>query len=392
MLERLSLFLTLALALVLPISLTLSWILLGLLFALLLFSKGPRTCLLELKQAPFIKPVLLFSLVSLISGLLAGGPGECLASFSTVRGFAIYPVAFLAFHLSGHKQGALKTFLLVTAISGLLGACQQLFNVGRFTKYPYLQATGFLSSPMSYAGVMQIGAFLSLALAFRHPVIFGGRALSWAICLFNFLGLLFAAERSAWLGMTVAIFAFTMRISKKAFLAGLFTVLCGAILAFQFVPVVKTRLSALSNWRQDVSVTARLTVWDVAVKTFQKKPLSGVGPRNFPRIELNEAVVKGQSEDLNHGHSNIMHLVATTGLLGLSAYLFLVLIPLLGLYRSAAIGASEGELESALALGLYAALISLFAAGLFEYNFGSGVVRLNQWFCLAFYKGAAKKD
>lgn len=391
MLERLTLLLTLALAFLLPISLTISWILIALLFALLVFSKGLQTCISELKQAPFIKPVLLFSVVSLLSGLLAAGPSECLASFSTVRGFVIYPVAYLAFQLSGHKQGALKSFLLVTAISGLLGACQQLFNVGRFTKYPYLQATGFLSSPMSYAGVMQIGAFLSLALAFRYPGIFGSR-LAWTICFCNFLGLLFAAERSAWLGMTVAIFAFTLRISKKAFLAGLFSVLCGSILAFQFVPVVKTRLSALSNWRQDVSVTARLTVWEIAIKTFQKKPLSGVGPRNFPRIELTEAVVKGQSEDLNHGHSNIMHLGATTGLLGLGAYFFLVLFPLYSLYKSAATGAADDQFESALALGLYAALISLFAAGLFEYNFGSGVVRLNQWFCLAFYKGAAKKS
>jgi hypothetical protein len=33
-----------------------------------------------------------------------------------------------------------------------------------------------------------------------------------------------------------------------------------------------------------------------------------------------------------------------------------------------------------------AALASLMVAGIFEYNFGSGQVRLAEWFCLAFYR------
>ena len=40
------------------------------------------------------------------------------------------------------------------------------------------------------------------------------------------------------------------------------------------------------------------------------------------------------------------------------------------------------NLDAAIALGVFGSLISLMVAGLFEFNFGTGNVRLMQWFVM----------
>jgi hypothetical protein len=51
----------------------------------------------------------------------------------------------------------------VEQLSGLFGLIQQVFNFHPFT-YPFLQATGFLNEPMSFAGLMQLTSFLGSRL------------------------------------------------------------------------------------------------------------------------------------------------------------------------------------------------------------------------------------
>ncbi|HNH73551.1 MAG TPA: O-antigen ligase family protein [Candidatus Obscuribacter sp.] len=387
MLSRLSLFLTALLALSLSVSLTLSWVVLLALMAVKFIEYGPRACWQSIQGAPFFYPLLAFISVCLLSGLWNGGPVEGLASFSTTRALLIYAVGYLVFACEKDRKTALAVFLTVAMVAGFLGVIQQLFNVCRFTRYPYLQATGFLSSPMSFAGVMQLTSFLALGLLLRGSSLLP-RSLLLLVTIGNFLGLIFAAERSAWLGMFAGILILTWRMSRRSFLLGIVSLVVATALSYSFVPVVKTRLNSLTDWRRDVSITARLQVWQVAWTTFNRSPWLGVGPRNFPRIENEQAIVKGQSSDLNHGHSNYMHILATTGVLGILTYLVLVLYPFFRLYKAAApqLSSNSPEYDSGLYLGLLAALASLMVAGIFEYNFGAGSVRLAQWFCLAFYR------
>lgn len=385
MLSRLSIFLTALTALGLSVSLTLSWVALLALMAVKVIQYGPGACLKSIKDAPFLYPILVFISVCLLSGLWNGGPAELLASLKSARGLLIYPVAYLVFACERERKTALSVFLAVAMAAGFLGVVQQLFNVCRFTRYPYLQATGFLSSPMSFAGVMQLTSFLSLGLLLGGSTLLP-RRLFLLVTIGNFLGLIFAAERSAWLGMFAGILVLTLRMSGRAFITGVVSLVVAAVLSYSFVPVVKTRLNSLADWRRDVSITARLQVWQVAWTSFNRSPWLGVGPHKFPRIENEQAIVKGQSSDLNHGHSNYMHVLATTGVLGILTYLVLVFYPFSRLYRAAAKSPSAPEYDSGLYLGLLAALASLMVAGIFEYNFGAGSVRLAQWFCLAMYR------
>jgi O-antigen ligase len=108
--------------------------------------------------------------------------------------------------------------------------------------------------------------------------------------------------------------------------------------------------------------------------------MTGVGALHFPRIDLPEAIVPGHSKDLNHAHSNYLQILATTGVLGLTSFLWLLITSLTVAYRQAKL---PNPLYSAIGLGLFGAMVSLAVAGIFEYNFGSGQVKLIQWFLLA---------
>lgn len=368
-----------ALGISLTCSLTVAWICSIVLLVWDILYCGPREFLSACKKAPFALPLLLFIVCSLLSGLFAGGFKEFIDTLSTARGFITYFIAFIACRDPQLRRFFLLSFLSSASLSGLFGCVQQIFNFHPFSKQ-YLQGTGFLTAPMPFAGIMQLASFLSLALLLGKESQVGkiARPLVLFFVLGTFLGLIFAAERSAWLGMAFGLMAICLKISRKAFLAGLVVLVLGAGLGYLFVPVVKQRCQSLLNGEKDASITARQVIWQKAIDTFKEHPLLGVGPRKFPVVVMPEATQMMESKDLNHGHSNYMHILATCGLLGILAFLYLLFVSLRQLFLSAA--------DDSINLGLFAALISLSVAGIFEYNFGTGIVRLAQWFCLGLYR------
>ncbi len=104
-----------------------------------------------------------------------------------------------------------------------------------------------------------------------------------------------------------------------------------------------------------------------------------MGPSHFPSItDIPEALVPGKSTDLNHAHSNYLQILATLGIIGFVAFMALLVFSLrAALQQSPGIGWPGG-----VGLGTFGALVSLMVAGIFEYNFGAGQVKLAEWFLL----------
>ena len=107
-----------------------------------------------------------------------------------------------------------------------------------------------------------------------------------------------------------------------------------------------------------------------------------VSINHFPKLDYKDAVVPGISDHLTHAHSNYLHLLVTLGLPGLFAYLVLLGQTFFLAFSNWKSGTSS--LDKALGLGVVGALVSLSVAGIFEYNFGAGHVRLIQWYVFAF--------
>lgn len=203
MIERI---LLVALAVSFCTSLTATWICLTLLLAVGLIAADRRQRLLSLLSAPLVWPLLAFCCCIILAGFANGGVSEAVKSFATTRGLLVYLIAYQSFRLNDNGcRSMLSVLFACGALSGLFGVIQQLFNFHPFT-YPYLQATGFLGDPMSFAGLMQLTSFTALGVLARRWQLKGDPVLStWpqnnilmaVIVLANFLGLIFASERSA---------------------------------------------------------------------------------------------------------------------------------------------------------------------------------------------------
>jgi O-antigen ligase len=357
-------------------------------------------------RPPLFYPLITMAAVATVSGIANGaGAHEAFASFLTMRPLIAYFWAFDIMRRNERVQAlCLSAALTLSSLAGAAGALEQMADFHPFG-FHWLQGTGFLSGPMAYAGQMQLFSILSLAflLTGAHKQLFGQpRWHLWAaITAGNFLGVIFASERSAWLGFLVGTLVVTALVSWRttAKVAGLG--LAALLAVWNVIPVFKTRLLPLLDPMHDVSTRARLVVWQKAVEVFREHPILGVGPLNFPHVVIPEALVPGQPQYLGHAHNNYLHILATTGLVGLSVFMWL-LCATLNLswkqYHSASpeqsaeplsVSAPVMTVQRAIGLGMLGALVSLAVAGIFEYNFGTGQVRLAQWFFVAFLVPAA---
>lgn len=385
-----------ALALCFPI--TVNWIAL---IAGLVAWAAAIACRVASKQPVFIKPPLMypllsFALVNAVSGAAHGGIKEAAQSLLTLRPMICYFWAYDAFARNHRLQAqSIAALLSLSAVAGVFGMIQLLFNFHPFTA-PYQQGTGFCTHPMEFAGQMQLFAMLGIGLLLRKgyrwlPGPYARLPLFAALAACNVFGLLCADERSAWLGFGVGLILMTTLISWK--LAGQLVAAISVLTvgAWFGVPLFHQRMEPLLDPQKDVSTQARFTMWQAAWRTFQANPILGCGPRNFGKVDVGLPAVELHGETyLVHGHSNYLHILATTGIVGFTVFIWLLFASVrLAWLQARAQRVRQVLTGRALAfkrsigLALFGALISLAVAGIFEYNFGTGSVRLAEWFVLA---------
>ncbi|MBX9688479.1 MAG: O-antigen ligase family protein [Candidatus Obscuribacterales bacterium] len=402
-------FVLLFYALSLPLSISLSQILLiiGLLLSALDFAlaklRGRQAE--QSRRAPvLLLPLSLFAAAVTISGALGGNSSPSLSdaweAFCSLKTLLPYFWAASVFSRNPKLPAAALILLLwVSAVAGVWGSIQQVFNI--HPGYKYLQGTGFLSHPMAFAGQMQIFSFISLGLLlskgycellsfsdsrFLNPLLklSQNKTVFLLLSLANFSGLFFAGERSAWLGAVFGILSLTVLISWRLAAGALAAMTLGSAFAWFFVPLLRSRVESIFSGH-DVSVSARQKIWSVCLNEyFPKSPLYGIGWMKFPHFDIPEAIVPGVSKDLIHAHSNYIHILSSAGLLGLSAYIYLLIAIWLAAYLNYKNALLQNQkLQAGVALGLFAAAVSLAVSGFFEFNFGTAQVRLAQWFVFA---------
>lgn len=337
-------------------------------------------------DAPLSKPIVIFALAVALSGAANGGMSEAFKSFQGLRGMLVYFWAYWAFSNNAKLTiWSVMAILIAGSLSGSWAAIQQLTGFHPFS-FAYLQGTGFLSGPMAFSGLAQLFSLLALGIYLKggykeFPFWLNNKYAFGLVLAGNCLGLLFCSERSAWSGGVIALILISFLVSKRTAILTSLSLLATVVLGWLALPVVRSRLSALTNWQADVSVTSRFVLWDRAWQVFKESPIFGIGIRHFPHLKIEEALKQGHLA-LDHAHSNYFHILATTGIVGFCAYLYLwfASIKLAFLEQK---DARYSILQQGIYLGILSGLISLAISGLFEYNFGTGQVRLAQWFLLA---------
>lgn len=138
----------------------------------------------------------------------------------------------------------------------------------------------------------------------------------------------------------------------------------------------------------------RLSLWRAGIKIFQHHPIFGVG--DIDLAELYKQYKEPYHKEIQgHLHNNFIHVLATLGLFGLLAVIYLfykIIIIDLRIYNQV----KDKTFVSSYALGAIAAFCGFIISGLTELNFWDHEIATLIWFTfglnVAFFKSVKPKD
>jgi O-antigen ligase len=268
--------------------------------------------------------------------------------------------------------------VLAALSQALLGIGQTVVHFGpdSFARGFILRASGTFDQPNPFAGYLN----LTLPLLFAGVVTgvpVAGRLRGSALVLLS-AAVLLSVSRGALLAAiaaAVVIVAVHLRRARALVAAGgltLFVLTAGAL--FGLVPggVIDTIATALGMNNVDVKNPTPLT-WPVAerlahmlagLRMFLDHPWLGVGIGNYPAVYPRYQVAPVWVNPLGHAHNYFINVAGEAGVMGLAAFLFLLVSAFaiaVHLYRRAA-----DPLARTLALGALGVLVTVAVHSFFD--------------------------
>lgn len=244
-------------------------------------------------------------------GLLTLGLCAVVAALAQSAGGAFARAALLA----GAAAGALLS------AHGLLQYFGHDPVVNAIGRLPYGRIGSLVGSPVGLGCALAMLAPLQLSLALDGDGA-TRRSLGWAFLGLSALALVLTWSRGAWLATAIAsgcylLWTGRLRLPRAPVLAAA-ALVAGALA----LTAVRVRPTAASDM-------GRVAVWVSSLKIFAAHPVIGAGPDTVGLMlgrHKTEGFVRAYGElgGQAHAHNDFLQVLATTGLLGLAAYLWLL--------------------------------------------------------------------
>ena len=334
-------------ALFLPLSKSAVTVLVGIaalyLFSLAIAKGAYRAELKHFLDQPLLVPVLLPVGVA-IAGLsltehLSDGLG-------IVNKLATLPLAYLVIAVlvdaadSGPSGSRTAETALLVFIAGVL----LLDSIAALTYFGIIGQRKFTLPvyPMNvhhiwFSNLNAVGLYAALSFLF-FGMVKSNRALRIFLAVFlvfAVFSILFSLSRTAWFGLFAAgiVMSYLLARTKRWFLLALATMIAGCLLAYQFSAIVQSRVNSIfsdialyTRGETFSNVGDRFVMWKAAFSMFLSNPLMGVGTGDY-MATMREYVAAGTVPErilgFNQPHNMYLFALATNGLLGLAALLFL---------------------------------------------------------------------
>lgn len=278
-------------------------------------------------------------------------------SLSACKQMVLFLIVPLVYRLAIGTRGASMITVIIScaAASAAVGIFQYAI-----LRYDYLQQRpqGTLGHYMTYSGLLML--VIGAALA---RILFGRRDRLWAALVMPALAAAVAVTftRSAAVGACAA--AAVLLTLKDFRLLALLPVVAAIFLAVAPGPISRRFASTFDL--SDPTVRDRVAMLREGERMIRDHPLVGVGPNmvqvRYAEYRDSEAV----NETNPHLHNVPMQIAAERGLPALAIWIWFVVSLGVALVRRVRI-----ENQRFLAAAGLAALVSMLAAGMFEYNFG----------------------
>jgi O-antigen ligase len=298
-------------------------------------------------------PLAIYGVLTLVSAVFSPQPRVSLIDCKQLVLFALVPMTY-GLITNKRAQTLVTVILSFGAVSAAYGIMVQYAwlhydNLGR-------RPQGTLGHYMTYSGLLMLVIGLALARA-----LFGKRDRTWAALVLPALlvAISLTLTRNAWVGVSAA--AALLFILKDFRLLALLPVMAGIFLMLAPATVTARFKSIIDP--SDPSNRDRLAMAREGRHMIRAHPFVGVGPNMvqplYQEYRDPEAAVNP------HLHNVPLQIAAERGLPALAAWL--AFIALLAVNLVASFYRSEQPYFAAAAL---AGVVSMLAAGMFEYNFG----------------------
>lgn len=338
----------------------------------------------KLRDVPFAKPILLMALIASLGILLSGTTvKEKIYDLGRMRFFILYFFVYLSLTSLEGNRPWIRVLLWTTALVSVYGFVQHFISIDLIR--PEGKKVLMYALQEEKIGPLVVGTF-NHHLTFSNIYLFFG-------CLFFSLGLgktnfrltLFGLflfllvawthSRMAWVAIPVCLVVsvYYLRGRKAAFTALVLGVLALSAVYFSSHSL-RERFERSFVTSQEVSYAPRLRLWHAQWEMFKEHPLLGMGwntnerrakdyvDRLYPNVEKNF---------YGHAHSMLLQILATTGVIGFAAFLWIWFEVFQSLLLS--VKRLKGE-DLALAVGLLSAFVGFWIQGLTQWNFGDAEV------------------
>ena len=326
------------------------------------------------KRKPALKKEFLFfpliALLSLAINITWLKPNEFVASFLYLARWATY--ASLFFVVSGLDKPFKEKIKLYLAIDGLIilafgflqyfffSSLKGLYYLG-WDDHMYRMFSVFLDP--NYVGAFFVLYFLFIANIIRERKKLRGYLI--ILLLLTLIAIFLTFSRSALLMLIGGVSIFLFMIKRKR----LILILLGSILLFVVIFSSKFNVENMNLFRE-ASVKARLGNYSTSFKIIADHPLLGVGFNTYRYAKERYGIQMGWVNAPSHADAGVdnsfLFVLATTGIIGLLAYLFL-----------------WGSIMKKASVLVISSIIALFINALFINSLFFPPLMLWMWFILA---------
>ena len=309
----------------------------------------------------FFWPLLVYTGLSLVSILFSVDPKASLKDSKELLLFIIIPLVYTAIR----EENVLKKVNLALLASAFISCFFTLF-IFIFKASHGEKVCGFMGQCMTQAGLLLLFSCMALSMfLFSRERIRYLWGLGVALAIF---ALTLTHIRSSWIGLVIAASLILLLYKPKSLI-----IMPLAICLFYLISpqLIKNRALSIFDMKHP-SNKERIEFIRVGIKIIKDFPLFGTGPDTVDMVFKNPKYGLSEEAKKNvHLHNNILQTAAERGIPTLLAWLTFIGLAFISLLKLLKNKDPTLYLFSVAAL---AALIGLFTAGLFEYNFADSEI------------------
>lgn len=226
---------------------------------------------------------------------------------------------FFATKLDNKKIKLLiHSFCIATTIATLSGLCGAWFDYNPILMKPPMEGGrygGLFGMVMNYAHNMSFFLIIIAGLLIYRERVKQYVSVNFLVIVFaiNLVGFYYSYTRGAWLAFLAGVPFFFFKSNLKKFFIFVFSLILVGGIAY---------VVAGKNVIRPQSERDRIDQWKAAVYAFKERPVLGFGYLNFEphSVPIKQRYGFGSLRFSSHAHNNLLEILATTGIVGIVAF------------------------------------------------------------------------